>query len=71
MNMTMKVLKETAKKHKKLILGIMFVLLIIFPQVTSGMVTRVGSTILIYSVCSIRAWRHSTAWVLTHPHCWR
>lgn len=50
MNMTMKVLKETAKKHKKLILGIMFVLLIIFPQVTSGMVTRVGSTILIYSI---------------------
>ena len=28
----------------------MFVLLIIFPQVTSGMVTRVGSTILIYSI---------------------
>jgi len=53
MIMTVKTLKEKAAAQKKLLLAVMLVLLIAFPQVTSGMVTRVGTNILIYAILAM------------------
>ena len=48
--MTLNTLKANFGKHKKIWLGVMLILLLIFPNVTSGMITRVGTNILIYSI---------------------
>lgn len=53
--MDIRVLKSTAQKHKRLFIVLLFVAVIIFPWVSSGMTIRVGTNIMIYSILTMGA----------------
>lgn len=53
MIMTIKMLKENAAVHKRSLLVVFLGLLLIFPQVSGGIVIRVGTNIMIYAILTM------------------
>ncbi|MCI9669380.1 MAG: hypothetical protein HFG19_06870 [Oscillospiraceae bacterium] len=53
MMMTINNLKEKAASNKKLLLAVFLGALVVFPQVSGGIIVRVGTNIMIYSIITM------------------